>query len=389
MGLSISFCSRTRGKLVRTLSTLAYLYMVAKMVYAISLCFSCFVCFRGGILFLGFILGFIIYIAQKNSPNIYENIHGSARWATLFDIKDAGLLDSHNNIPGIYIGGFKISKRESYYLIDRTKAHAIAFAPTRSGKGVSLVVPTILSWPESIFVLDLKGELYQLSAGWRGRYAKNQILRFAPSESNSVAWNPMAEIRMGTDDEVGDTQNVATLLVDPKGQGLKTHWDHKAFSLLTGLIIYALYKAQKSGQEASLAMVDAILVGLQTDQDPIDEKLNHLQQLWVHMGVFALEVESMGAKYLIQATVEDMLSLHPEELSSVVSTTKNYLKLFRDPRIGEKYIKERLQAQRPHDVFQPIEPLPCYRTSRSSEATASYRPHCQHGCEKAYHRIRG
>jgi len=78
--------------------------------------------------------------------------------------------------------------------------HVLRYAPPRSGKGVGLVVPTMLTWPHSAVVTDLKREIYELTAGWRGTEGNNRILRFEPASStHSVAFNPLDEIRLGTD----------------------------------------------------------------------------------------------------------------------------------------------------------------------------------------------
>jgi type IV secretion system protein VirD4 len=50
------------------------------------------------------------------------------------------------------------------YLRHPGPEHVLCYAPTRSGKEVGLIVPTLLSWRQSVFVTDLKGELYELSS---------------------------------------------------------------------------------------------------------------------------------------------------------------------------------------------------------------------------------
>jgi type IV secretory pathway TraG/TraD family ATPase VirD4 len=100
--------------------------------------------------------------------------------------------------------------------------HVLCYAPTRSGKGVGLIVPTLLSWKQSVFVTDLKGELYELTAGWRHEHAHNRILRFEPTAAaGSCCFNPMEELRIGTEHEVGDAQNLA--LLDGKGLRADKH----------------------------------------------------------------------------------------------------------------------------------------------------------------------
>ena len=58
---------------------------------------------------------------------------------------------------------------------------------------------------------------------------------------NLQQWNPLEEIRLGTEHEVGDVQNLATLIVYPDGRGLETHWQKSGEAILVGLILHALY----------------------------------------------------------------------------------------------------------------------------------------------------
>src|ERR1700747_1415113 len=158
----------------------------------------------------------------------YDDVHGSARWAKLRDLHATGLVKS----VGVYVGEWK-NGQKIYTLRHNGPEHVLCYAPPRSGKGVGLVVPTMLTWPHSAVVTDLKREIYELTAGGRGTHGNTRILRFEPASStHSVAFNPLDEIRMGTDHETGDMQNLATLIVDPDGRGLKTHWQKKACALM-------------------------------------------------------------------------------------------------------------------------------------------------------------
>ncbi len=99
----------------------------------------------------------------------------------------------------------------------------MAFAPTRSGKGVGLVVPTLLTWPGSAVIHDIKGENWQLTAGWRSRFS--HCLLFNPTDPRSAAYNPLLEVRRGAH-EVRDVQNIADILVDPEGAlERRNHWE--------------------------------------------------------------------------------------------------------------------------------------------------------------------
>jgi type IV secretion system protein VirD4 len=108
----------------------------------------------------------------------------------------------------------------------------LAFAPTRSGKGVGLVVPTLLSWPHSAVIHDIKGENWQLTAGWRSRFS--HCLLFNPTDAKSAAYNPLLEVRRGVH-EVRDVQNIADILVDPEGAlERRNHWEKTSHALLVG-----------------------------------------------------------------------------------------------------------------------------------------------------------
>src|ERR1700744_6627793 len=129
----------------------------------------------------------------------------------------------------------------------------MCFAPTRSGKGVGLVLPTLLTWTSSAVVHDIKGENWPLTAGWRSTFS--HCLLFNPTDSRSARYNPLLEVRKGAD-EGRDVQNIADILVDPEGpRDLPNHWDKTSHSLLVGAILHVLL----AEEEKTLARVATIL----------------------------------------------------------------------------------------------------------------------------------
>ena len=166
--------------------------------------------------------------------------YGSARWAGAREIRRAGLLGER----GLFLGRLGDS-----YLRHDGPEHVMAFAPTRSGKGVGLVVPTLLSWTGSVVVHDIKGENWQLTAGWRSRFS--HCLLFDPTSPSSARYNPLLEVRRG-EHEVRDVQNIADILVDPEGAlERRSHWEKTSHSLLVGVILHVLY----AEEEKTLARV--------------------------------------------------------------------------------------------------------------------------------------
>ena len=156
--------------------------------------------------------------------------YGSARWARVDEIQASGLLGP----DGVFLGRFN-----GKYLRHDGPEHVLCFAPPRSGKGVGLVVPTLLTWPETVIVHDIKGENYERTAGWRARFGR--VLLFDPTNPESAAYNPLREIRNG-DAAVRDAQNIADILVDPEGaRERRDHWEKTSHSLLVGAILHVLY----------------------------------------------------------------------------------------------------------------------------------------------------
>jgi type IV secretion system protein VirD4 len=170
--------------------------------------------------------------------------YGSSRWAEMADIASAGLFRP----AGIFLG-----QLNGRYLRHQGAEHAIAVAPTRQGKGVGLIIPTLLSWPSSTVVHDIKGENWQLTAGWRARFS--HCLLFNPTDARSARYNPLLEVRKGPN-EVRDVQNIADILVDPEGALEKrSHWEKTSHSLLVGVILHVLY----AEEEKTLARVAGFL----------------------------------------------------------------------------------------------------------------------------------
>ena len=73
------------------------------------------------------------------------------------------------------------------------------------------MVPTLVAWPQSVFVYDRKGELWHITADHRKQFS--HVFYFAPTDPNTVRWNPLFEVRKGVM-EIADIQNVVGILVD-------------------------------------------------------------------------------------------------------------------------------------------------------------------------------
>jgi type IV secretion system protein VirD4 len=290
----------------------------------------------GGGLFLTIIFDTML----SNSSYSDKYLHGSARWAERDDIKNAGLLE---NNEGVYVGAWEDKQGNIHYLRHNGPEHILTYAPTRSGKGVSLVMPTLLSWPHSAVITDIKGELFAMTAGWRKKYANNSIIKYEPaSPTNDIAWNCLDEIRLDTGQEVGDVQNLATIIVDPDGKGLEDHWQKTAQSLLVGVILHVLYKSRREGTPATLPYVDKLL-------SPTEKSVS---SLWLEMTQYP-HVDGK-THHAVSSAARDMLDRPEEEAGSVLSTTKSYLSLYRDPVVAKNISASNFRVKDLMDYDNPV-----------------------------------
>ena len=150
-------------------------------------------------------------IYKEKRFDYFSNNMKDVQWASLEYIEDFE-NDKEKLYTGTLLGesGVMLGKIEDRFLIDNSRQHILLTMPSRSGKGVSCIVPTILkTWKESLFVFDVKGENYQLTSGARKEKFDNHILRFAPKSKNSCRYNPLVEVRILSEHEVEDIRMIA------------------------------------------------------------------------------------------------------------------------------------------------------------------------------------
>ena len=194
-----------------------------------------------GGLFLAYVAyWFLSLVRDRKSTDSLMNLHGSAAWANREDIKKLGLLDATD---GVYVGGWRDpATKEIHYLLHSGTEPVLLFAPSRSGKGVSAIIPTLCQWRQSAFVYDLKGENWDRTAGFRHAIGQ-RVLKFAPTlPFESCCYNPLSEIRWETDYEVADAQTIANAVIrHGNDDGLYKHFEDAAVDLVSAGIIHLGY----------------------------------------------------------------------------------------------------------------------------------------------------
>jgi len=264
---------------------------------------------------------------RHRSSRRYVELHGTAHWATPVEIRATGLLPRKGaRGEGVYVGGWKDSRGRLNYLRHSGPEHIGVIAPTRSGKGVGLVIPTLLSYPHSVLMNDMKGELHALTAGWRSTQGRNDVMAYNPAaRTGGMSINPFAEIRLGTEHEVGDVQNNVMGIVDPDGKGLLDHWAKTAHAFLTGCLLHLLYRDQREHRITSLYDLAFAL------SDP-DRPVHRLYEAMLKNQDAPEGLYGPSAVHpVVAASGRDMLDRPEDERGSVLSTAKSFLTLFLDP----------------------------------------------------------
>jgi type IV secretion system protein VirD4 len=229
----------------------------------------------------------LVVAARRRRP-----LHGDARFANEAEIVRAGLLDreGEDRSPRIIVG-----RTRGRFLTLPGQLSVMLSAPTRSGKGVGVVVPNLLNWPDSVVVLDIKGENYEVTAGYRAAHGQC-VYAFSPfdDQARSHRWNPLTAVRINPLHRVGDLLAIGQVFFPNDGTGTSSEafFNDQARNLFMGLGLYLLETPtlprtlgemlrQSSGKGQSLKdHLSAALAQRNKDGNPLtDECTDALQRL--------------------------------------------------------------------------------------------------------------
>jgi type IV secretion system protein VirD4 len=294
-----------------------------------------------------------------------EDLHGSAKWAKKKDIEAMGLLKNE----GVYVGGWWDSKKKYlHYLTHNGPEHILVFAPTRSGKGVGLILPTLLAWEGSSVVLDIKGENYALTSGFLHSQG-HKTIRFDPSdaEGTSAAFNPFEEIEIDSAMCVPDIQRISSMIMDPHGKGLEDYWNKAAFGFFGGALLHCMIKTKYEEKRAATFFDVAIMLEDPKIAEALEEnqknegtknsntpsrgggmkppppagkilfesimKYGHVEKL-KEMFPSMPDAWAKSCSDFICSAASGMLSKADSEFSGVINTATSNLALYKDPVVA-------------------------------------------------------
>jgi type IV secretion system protein VirD4 len=310
-------------------------------------------------------VGVFFLITNRRTRQLTENadhLHGSARWASEDDIRDTGLLTARG---GVYVGGWcREGDHRLRYLRHDGPEHLLAFAPTRSGKGVGLVIPSLLAWSESAVIYDIKGENWAKTAGFRSKQG-HLCFKFSPVEEKaSSRFNPLGEVRLFTLRDVSDAQNIANMIVRTgEDSPQERYWQDAAASIATGMILHVCYEAELAGRVACLADLAHVFTRPGTSfRETLAELLNFEHDPGFQHGWRMPTGERTVTHPVVREKAQEMLDKEEKDFGGVLSTAKTALTLYSDPLVAmntsasDFTISDLVNYERPVSLYLVVPP---------------------------------
>lgn len=230
-------------------------------------------------------------------------------------------LDSNKKKKPIYLANdlTKYKEKDLSYAIRYEKdGHLISFAPTGSGKGVSVIIPNLLHYHGPTIVIDPKGENFYVTARYRQSLG-HRILLLDPfhaiedsfllqNEVTRMSLNPLELCQLSNSSIHNDAQMIADLLAGNGSFSGDPYWDISARNVLSGLIVHEMSKAVREERKPRF---DQIIENLYA-ADPI-----------YRMSVM-LDVEKPD-KFVTRTIGSSFLSITDKTRDGILSTAQSYL----------------------------------------------------------------
>jgi len=252
-------------------------------------------------------LGFLGRHRQRHES---RTAHGTAAWARRADLRAAGI----NHDRGLIVGADRHGP-----LRLPTDRHMLTIAPTRSGKGVSTIIPNLLTYPGSVFCIDPKGENAMVTAKRRRQLGQRvQVLDpWGITGLPSACFNPLAHIDPDSPDAGDEAMLIADALVQaPNGGGDNAFWYEEARALIGGLVLHIVTAAPP--EQRHLPMLRRLLTSSPEE----------------FQRILGAMMASDGAHGLVARAANRLAQKSDREFSAVLSTAQSQTHFLDSPRLA-------------------------------------------------------
>jgi type IV secretion system protein VirD4 len=275
----------------------------------------------------GWLFGTVLLVAV-GPPIEKEGAYGSARWASLRDLKrfKPGLLDKAGFVLGRYGGLGRFGGR---LLMSKAPLSALVVAPAGTGKTDGVIVPSILSCdPFSLVINDPKGELYERTAGHRARLGPVLRIEWTAGAQGSTCWNPIDLASLPADaagrgDEVDRFS--AILIVGDE----RDFWVSSGRAALSALTMYRLYEGERLGFAPTYAGVIEWMAGIGQADDPAEEDPGS-----VNLRKAAAAADAAGYPTRVAVGLRQLAIMDARTRSNVLATVMAALKIFSNENVA-------------------------------------------------------
>src|SRR3546814_564496 len=181
-----------------------------------------------------------------------KSLHGNARFANAGDLARHGMFKESDT-------GLIVGKLNGNLVRLGGQQFVILAAPTRSGKGVGVVVPNLLDYRESVVVLDIKQENFELTSGWRASQGQ-EVYLFNPfaEDRRTHRWNPLTYVSEDPAFRVSDLMSIAAMLY-PDGVDEQKFWVSQARNAFMAFSLYLFGNWQDMRSEEHTSELQSLM----------------------------------------------------------------------------------------------------------------------------------
>lgn len=338
--------------------------------------------------FIGLVLAVLIFVVTSiivSSHQKNQHIHGTSRWATVKDLKNFGMLQQYGVVCGELNTanvGYHVNPEKASITLDLPKnpitkkvhiaplvCHSGAtntwmIAPTRSGKGVSTVIPTCINygipyWSKdkktgkkvikgrgSMVIFDPKGENWAASAGWRSKFSTCIPFRPLDPDENTAHYNPIHEIPDSASEAFSWADMIAEIFFGAENaksasDGATQYFNNTARDIFAGVVLHVRFSKNITWKDKNLTKVLDIFSQANEEDKNADQEsggcgaamLAQMREQGIH--VHDDKTECPEIHELIVKAANRSETQTPKERASTYSTVFSKINLFQDPLLAK------------------------------------------------------